>query len=181
MNRSPSVVVCVFLLVGFQFQVLDSRPVQAQLGAVFPSLAPVETINVKELKGMLDKQKAAEATAEQKGEKAESSFVLVDVRSDKEIAVSLIPGAITKEQFEKESQKYKDKTVIVYCLSGGRSGRYASQLRGKDFDVKNFKPSILGWCGAELPVVTTEGESTNRVHVFSDRYKIPAKYEAVTE
>ncbi|OYP37090.1 hypothetical protein CGZ80_06605 [Rhodopirellula sp. MGV] len=153
----------------------------AQLGSLFSALNPVETIDVKDLKAKLDRQKTLEDKAKEENQSVKSPFVLVDVRSDKEIDVSMIPGAITKAQFEKESQKYKDKTVIVYCLSGGRSSRYASQLRDEGFDVKNFKGSILGWCGAELPVVTPEGKATNRVHVFSDRYKIPSRYEAITD
>ncbi|MDM4018746.1 rhodanese-like domain-containing protein [Roseiconus lacunae] len=174
--RSSAICVCALSLIVFA-----TAPAQAQLGAVFPSLAPVETIKVDELKTLLDQRKAAEKKAQAEEKTVDSDFVLVDVRSEKEFSVSMIPGAITKAEFEKQKSKFKDKTVIAYCLVGGRSGRYASELRREGYDVKNFKGSILGWCQAELPVVTPDGKPTKRVHIYSDRYSIPDSYEALTE
>lgn len=159
-----------------------SAPANAQFGGLFGGGPKVETIETDQLNQMLTtRQKAAQA-AEQSGEKiAESDFVVVDVRSDQEINVSVIPGAITKAQYEKDAAKYSGKLVIPYCTVGGRSGAYAKQLAGKGVKVKNYKGSILKWVDAGLPLVTLKGEPTNRVHTYSDRYKIPAKYEQVTQ
>jgi len=107
--------------------------------------------------------------------------VLVDVRSEMEINVSVIPGAITEAMYEQNVAKYRDKLVISYCTVGGRSGTYAKQLADKGVKVKNYQGSILKWVDAGLPLVTLDGEPTNRIHTYSDRYKIPAEYEQVTQ
>jgi rhodanese-related sulfurtransferase len=105
------------------------------------------------------------------------SIVLVDVRSDSETKVSVIPGAITKAQFEAEPEKYKGKTAICYCLSGGRSGKYVKQLKAKDVAAVDLKGSMLGWCEAHLPLTTLDGKPTKRVNVYGN--KVPAEYESV--
>ena len=153
----------------------------AQLGGLLGG-PKLETISVSDLDALLAKQRQAEAKAKEEGrEPPQADFVLVDVRSDAETRVSVIPGAITKAQYEKNRQKYQDRTIIPYCTVGGRSAVYAKKLQAKGVQVKNFKDSILGWVRAGLPVVQLDGESTNRVHTYSDRYRIPAKYEQVTE
>jgi rhodanese-related sulfurtransferase len=48
------------------------------------------------------------------------SVVLVDVRSDKEVLVSQIPGAITRREFNECRHDCRDKLVIAYCTVGGR-------------------------------------------------------------
>jgi rhodanese-related sulfurtransferase len=113
----------------------------------------------------------------QASEAALKSIVLVDVRSDNETRVSVIPGAITKAQFEANPDKYKGKTAICYCLSGGRSGKYVKQLKSKDVPAVDLKGSMLGWCEAGLPITTLDGNPTKRVNVFGN--KVPAEYESV--
>lgn len=113
----------------------------------------------------------------QASEEALKSVVLVDVRSDNETKVSVIPGAITKAQFEAEPEKYKGKTAICYCLSGGRSGKYVKQLKAKDVAAVDLKGSMLGWCEACLPLTTLDGKPTKRVNVYGN--KVPAEYESV--
>jgi rhodanese-related sulfurtransferase len=161
---------------------VTSSPAPAQFGGLFGSSPKVEEIGVEDVQSLLAEQEKAKATAAKAGKSApEPDFVVVDVRSDEEVDVSIIPGAITKEEYEKNPSKYKGRTVIPYCTIGGRSGRYAAQLKKKGVDVKNFKGSILAWVRAELPLETLEGESTRRVHIYSDRYKIPSKYQAITK
>lgn len=141
---------------------------------------PPEEITTKELKALLDERQSASKAAAASGQPAEESkFVLVDVRSPEEVAVSIIPGAITKQQFEKEKEKYRDKLIIPYCLVGGRSTSYANELKKSGLAVRNYKGSIAEWVSAELPLVTVKGESTNRVFINPERLKVPAKYEAV--
>ncbi|MEM6691155.1 MAG: rhodanese-like domain-containing protein [Planctomycetota bacterium] len=160
----------------FQF----SKPSNAQLGGLFGS--SVETISTKDLleklKTRLEEQKKAQAAEESI---SPASFILVDVRGDDETAVSIIPGAITKAKFEEDLEKHRSKLIIPYCTVGGRSGRYAKELAGRNLNVKNYSDSILGWVGEGLPLVTLEGKPTKRVHTYSDRYKIPAEYEKVSK
>ena len=113
----------------------------------------------------------------QASEEALKSIVLVDVRGDNETRISVIPGAITKAQFEANPDKYKGKTAICYCLSGGRSGKYVKQLKAKDVPAVDLKGSILGWCEAGLPLTTLDGKPTKRVNTLGN--KVPSEYESI--
>lgn len=160
---------------------LASHPAAAQFGGLFGG-PKIETISTDELHSLLKKQQQAAADAKVAGDEAPpADFVVVDVRSDAEVNVSIIPGAITKKQYEANLKDFQGRTVIPYCTVGGRSGAYAKQLAAKGVKVKNYKGSILKWVDAELPLVTLDGKPTNRVHTYSDRYKIPSKYEQVTQ
>lgn len=163
MTRRASL--AIILVVASAMAAADAH---AQFGSLFGSKAEVTEISVDQLQ----KLKLHE-------EKQDSPYVLVDVRSEEESAVSLIPGAITKADFEKQRERYAGRTVIAYCTSGYRSERYARELMEQDVKVMNFKGSILGWCRSGLPLVTPEKEPTNRVHTYSSRNRVPAKYEAV--
>ena len=157
---------------------------QSQLrpASFFTGESAVENIQTRVLHEMLAEREARVGNANEGGEQEPSSdFVVVDVRSEKEFDVSVIPGAITKPQFEKDAASYRDKLVICYCTVGWRSGIYAKQMADKGFEVKNYKGSILAWVNAGLPLVTLDGQPTNRVHTYSDRYQIPATYEKVTQ
>ncbi|MCA9136622.1 MAG: rhodanese-like domain-containing protein [Planctomycetales bacterium] len=169
-------------LIALSITLVATNTSQAQLGGLFGGGPKIETISTEDLNALLTKQKKAEADAGKAGKEAPpADFVVVDVRTDAEVNVSVIPGAITKAQYEKNLDKYKGRTVIPYCTVGGRSGAYAKQLAGKGVKVINYKGSILKWVEAELPVVTLDGSPTNRVHTHSDRYRIPSKYEQVTQ
>jgi sodium/bile acid cotransporter 7 len=105
--------------------------------------------------------------------------VLVDGRKKKEQKVSMIPGAIPSEEFEKNIEQYKDKTIIVYCTIGSRSGKYAKRLIKKGMRAYNLKGSILAWIHAGQGLVS-EGEETRRVHVYGRKWNLaPEGYEAV--
>jgi rhodanese-related sulfurtransferase len=166
------------IVLGTTLQVITISATQAQ--STPPFAKPPEVISTKELKALLDARELSIKRAAANGKKADDSkFVLVDVRSDEEIAVSLIPGAITKKEFESEKDKYRDKLIVPYCLVGGRSASYANELKKTGFVVKNYKGSIVEWVTSELPLVTVKGESTNRVFINPEKFKIPARYEAV--
>lgn len=161
---------------------LSCTTAKAQFGGFFGGGSKAETIETHQLQELLtERQKLIDAAKESGEEAPDSDFVVVDVRSDNEVQVSVIPGAITKAQYEKDATKYQGKLVIPYCTVGGRSGAYAKQLAGKNIKVKNYQGSILKWIDAGLPLVTLDGEPTNRVHTYSDRYRIPDKYEQVTK
>lgn len=161
--------------------ILDAQVALAQFGGFFGG-PKVEIIETADLAKMLKHQQQTEAKAKESGTPAQQAdFVVVDVRSDAEVNVSVIPGAITKAQYEKNRSKYKGRTVVPYCTVGGRSGAYAKQLLRAGVKVKNYQGSILKWVDAGLPLITIDGKSTNRVHTYSDRYRIPAKYVQVTE
>ena len=105
-------------------------------------------------------------------------FVIVDVRSKAETDVSMIPGAITKTEFEKDAIQHQGKSIIVYCTIGVRSGNYATELKRKGWNAWNYKGSILDWCKNKLPL-TADGKQTNRVHTYNRWYSAPESYVAV--
>lgn len=129
--------------------------------------APVAEISVEKLVRLQNQQGTRD-------------FVLVDVRDAAEYSVSVIPGAITKEQFEANRESHRDQLIVAYCTVGGRSYLYARKLQQQGFKVANFKPSIIGWCEANHPLVTLDDAPTNRVHVYSRAFTVPEHYEAVT-
>lgn len=105
--------------------------------------------------------------------------VLVDVRSPAERAVSILPGAITPEEFEGQLEELGDCTVVAYCTVGARSSKYARRMSRKGVPVLNLEGSLLAWthAGGEL----TDGSSpTKRLHVFGPRWNLAADgYEGV--
>ena len=161
---------------------ISTPSAEAQLGDLLGLGPKIETIETKELDALLSKQREQEEKAKESGENAAApDFVVVDVRSEKEVKVSVIPGAITKEQFEKDIEKYRDRVVIPYCTVGGRSTAYAKQLAKQEFKIKNYAGSILKWIDAGLPLVTLDGKPTKQVHISSDRYTVPKEYERVRD
>jgi sodium/bile acid cotransporter 7 len=111
--------------------------------------------------------------------RGEQDVVLVDGRNKREQRVSMLPGAIPSGEFEKNIEKYKDKTIVVYCTIGSRSGHYARKLIEKGFSAYNLRGSILAWIHAGQQLVS-EGKETRRVHVYGRRWNLaPKGYEAV--
>jgi sodium/bile acid cotransporter 7 len=105
--------------------------------------------------------------------------VIVDVRSDEEREVSMIPGAISREEFEKHPDRFTGREVVTYCTIGYRSGRYTQKLVGKGWDAHNLRGSIVSWThvGGELE---QGGSPTRRVHVYGKTWNLVAEgYEAV--
>ncbi len=83
--------------------------------------------------------------------------VLLDVRTEKEYAVSHIPGAIRVDP-EGELSDFlraldRETPVVAYCSLGYRSSRLVERLRREGFaDVKNLEGSIFEWANKGFPV-----------------------------
>ena len=108
---------------------------------------------------------------QQQGEK----IVLVDVRSPKERAVSIIPGAISIQEFETNIEQFNqnNSTVVAYCTIGYRSGKYAKKLRKKGINILNLEGSLLAWSHIQGELVNATG-STKKVHVFGRQWQLTA-------
>lgn len=107
-------------------------------------------------------------------------IVFVDVRTAEEQEVSMIPGAITKEAFEKDRESYTDKRVVVHCTIGYRSGVYVQELGEQGFEAENLAGSLLLWAHEGLPLEDSKGNSTTRVHVYGKQWDLlPEGYEGV--
>lgn len=85
-----------------------------------------------------------------------ADVVLLDVREQSEYDAGHIDGVklIPMSQVPSRLAEIpKDKTVIVTCRSGNRSGQVAEYLRSKGFtDVHNMLGGIIKWQAAGYPV-----------------------------
>jgi rhodanese-related sulfurtransferase len=85
--------------------------------------------------------------------------VVVDIRTPQEFAAGHIKGAINlnmrDEDFaEKLAKLDKDKTYLMHCASGGRSGAVIPIWNDLKFKkVMHLKAGFMGWKSAEQPVV----------------------------
>jgi sodium/bile acid cotransporter 7 len=107
--------------------------------------------------------------------------VFLDTRKPEETAVSMLPGAITEQQFLTKPQQYSDKTVIGYCTISYRSGLFARDMAQKGIRIVNLQGGILAWIHAGGPVYDAQGRITQRVHVYGNRWDLaPERYETIT-
>ena len=138
--------------------------IDAMYGDLRPDFSDAAEISVEDLLRLQDSQEV----------------LIVDVREPEERAVSIIPGAVSKEVFETLKADISDEVIIVHCTIGYRSGKYVERLKGEGIDAFNLKGSILSWVHAGQPVVDPEGNETKRVHVYGEQWNLlPEGYEAV--
>ena len=105
--------------------------------------------------------------------------VLVDVRTPEEQRVSMLPGAITREELLSNLDAYRDHTIIGYCTISYRSGKLAQELRQKGITMLNLKGGLLAWVH-EGGKVYAQGKETQRVHVYGRKWDLaPADYQTV--
>jgi len=113
-----------------------------------------------------------------------AKWVIVDIRPQSERAVSIIPGALSLDEFKARGKKrpgeYDGKSILIYCTAGCRSARYAMQLCESGFQAFNLYGGILAWALDGKSFATPNGETTRRVHVYSANWDtLPPGYEAV--
>ena len=107
--------------------------------------------------------------------------VLVDVRSDSELAVSRIPGAMTQQEYEAVAEDLAGRPVVAYCTVGGRSYLYARKLVAAGVDATNYRDGILGWCREGLPLESPDKQATTAVHPYWRIFHVPEQYEVKTD
>lgn len=81
----------------------------------------------------------------------DSELIILDVRTKEEYDNGHIPGAklfpvqILSTKLA-ELDKYKDKPVLVYCASGGRSPRAVDTLANNDFEnIYHISRGMSSW------------------------------------
>jgi thioredoxin 1 len=85
---------------------------------------------------------------------------LIDVRTPDEFGKGHLVNATNidwnGEGFDKKMETYdKSKPILIYCLSGGRSGSAAKKMRANGFkEVYELGGGIMKWRGANLPETT---------------------------
>lgn len=109
-------------------------------------------------------------------------YVLIDTRSLKERKISILPGAISLEQFNKERGRYQGFQVILYCTIGLRSSKTAYKLREQGINAFNLEKGILGWAQKQLPFYGPNNKRTYIVHVYGKQWDLlPKNYQGVTD
>ncbi len=84
-------------------------------------------------------------------------FIIIDVRTRQELADGHIENVINidfySETFRDELNKLdKNKTYLIYCRSGSRSGKALDIMAELNFEeVYNMLGGILAWDAEELP------------------------------
>jgi len=99
----------------------------------------------------------------------ESTFVLLDVRTQKEWedstghlenAILLPIGELEEEPAS--ARQFLGKKVIVYCRSGGRSSRGTRILREQGVEAFSLEGGIRAWRDQGHPVVVETARDTTR-------------------
>lgn len=89
---------------------------------------------------------------------ADSSVVILDVRTASEYAEGHIKGAVLIDQFksdflEQARQRLpKDRTIAVYCRSGRRSANACGKLEAEGYKPINLKGGIMAWMKEGKPI-----------------------------
>lgn len=100
--------------------------------------------------------------------------VFVDVREDYEMNTSMLPGAISKSDFEKNKKEYQDSNIVVYCTIGYRSGIFTEEIAEEGFKAVNLKGGVLLWSHERLDFFKSNIK-TNKVHVYGAKWNLAHK------
>jgi len=93
--------------------------------------------------------------------------------------VSMLPGAITEQEFLTHPERYRDKIIIGYCTISYRSGKLAEKLKAQGVVMLNLRGGLLAWVHDGGKVYDRNGE-TRRIHVYGRKWDLgPKDYEAV--
>jgi TusA-related sulfurtransferase/rhodanese-related sulfurtransferase len=78
----------------------------------------------------------------------QADVVVVDVRTDAEVARGMIGGArhIPLHLLPLRCDELDPaRTIVVYCQSGGRSGQACGWLAERGYEVYNLQGGVMGW------------------------------------
>jgi rhodanese-related sulfurtransferase len=90
----------------------------------------------------------------------EGDAQLVDVRENFEHEAGRIAGArhIEMDQLPAEAATiYRDRPVVFYCRSGGRSAVAVEAFRGAGYEAFNLSGGLLAWVERGLPIEPDDG------------------------
>ncbi len=106
-------------------------------------------------------------------------LIIVDVRTKAEQMESMIPGAISKELFEKHAKYFKDKDIVSYCTVGSRSSEYTRELQKNGYKAYSLQGGILSWIHRGGKVFK-EDKEVKKVRFLSEAWNLlPKGYEGV--
>jgi rhodanese-related sulfurtransferase len=91
---------------------------------------------------------------------ADPDGTVVDLRTNEEIAVGFIDGAVQLDFYDPSFSSTlesldRDAHYLVYCNSGNRSAQTVREMKDLGFtNVTELEGGIVAWNAAGLPVVT---------------------------
>jgi rhodanese-related sulfurtransferase len=107
-------------------------------------MAPVDQIDVARLEKL----------------RQEGPVVLLDVRTDPEVARGFIAGALhipLNQLPARYNELDSEATVVVYCQSGGRSAQACAWLAEKGFSrIHNLQGGVLAWARSGLSLTAPD-------------------------
>ena len=122
---------------------------------------PEDTVPVEEPKAQIENISPGAAYGLIQENKNNPDFVILDVRTSGEFASGHIENAINLDYysatFRDDLDKLdKDKTYVIYCHSGGRSGNALKIMEELGFmKVYNILGGISAWKAEGLPITKT--------------------------
>lgn len=109
-------------------------------------------------------------------------IIIVDVRPEKEMNVSKIPGAISLSKFNEIKDDLKNHTVVAYCTIGHRSAKFVKKILLTHPKAQNLEGSILSWLHAGGNLVGSDEKPTRNVHVYGKSWDLaPSEYKTLTD
>lgn len=131
-----------------------------------------------EFEAMADKMargKVKDLTVEQV-KNSRADYILLDTRERGEYEVSHIEGAIwvgyDDFSIARISQINPSKKIVTYCSVGYRSERIGEQLQQAGYSrVYNLHGSIFKWINEGYPVVDKDGNPTQKVHGYNQKWE----------
>ena len=102
--------------------------------------------------------------------------IILDVRTPQEVSIGAIENASTIDFYDQDFERkigkiQKDKTVYVYCKSGGRSSKAAKLLvKSGQAKVVNLSGGILAWKAIQLPLIRTSKKEYKSIQELSISY-----------
>ncbi len=99
--------------------------------------------------------------------------VFVDVRPENERAVSMLPGAVSREEFLADPGRFANRTAVGYCTIGYRSGKLAEALAARGIPMRNLRGGILAWTLAGGAVQGPNGRPVKALHVYGAKWDLP--------
>jgi len=112
---------------------------------------------------------------------SDTDIQLIDVRTPEEYSGGHLKNAVNIDyrsgDFESRLRALdKNKTVLVYCLSGGRSGNAANKMQEIGFArIYNMDGGIMKWTAAGKPVEKNAGQPAANGMTMDEFDKMTAK------
>ena len=100
--------------------------------------------------------------------------ILLDVRTEKEFAVSHLHGAVRVEPSAKAAELLPHlpagRPIVAYCSVGYRSSEFAERLRKVGaVSVYNLEGSIFQWANEGRPI-EANGQPADKVHPYNRKF-----------